>query len=74
MKVHLIRKESIEAFAKQNAQSRVGFEEWITKLKYADWQMPADIQITFPSTDLLGNGSSRAVFDIGGNKCVNRLN
>lgn len=68
MKVHLVRKETIEAFARQNAQSRVGFEEWGTKIKYADWQVPADIQVTFPSTDLLGNGSNRAVFDIGGNK------
>ncbi len=68
MKVHLIRKETIEAFAKQNAQSRSAFYEWCTKLKYADWEAPADMQVTFPSTDLLGKGSSRAVFDIGGNK------
>lgn len=68
MNVHLIRKETIEAFAKQNAQSRVSFEEWCTKLKYADWAIPEDMQATFPSTDLLGKGSSRAVFDIGGNK------
>lgn len=68
MKVHLIRKETIEAFAQQNTQSRVSFDEWLTKLKYADWEVPADMQITFPSTDLLGKGSSRAVFDIGGNK------
>ena len=68
MKVHLIRKETIETFAQQNAQSRVGFEEWTTKLKYADWEVPADMQVTFRSTDLLGNGSNRVVFDIGGNK------
>jgi mRNA interferase HigB len=68
MKVHLIRKETIVEFAKQNAQSRVSFTEWLTKIKYANWGKPADMQITFPSTDLLGKGSSRAVFDIGGNK------
>lgn len=68
MKVHLIRRETIEAFIRQNSQSRVSFGEWLTKLKYADWKIPADMQTTFPSTDLLGNGSSRAVFDIGGNK------
>jgi len=67
MKVHLIRKETIEDFARQNAQSRTSFAEWLTKIKYADWEKPADIQGAFPSTDLLGNGSSRAVFDIGGN-------
>lgn len=68
MKVHLIRRETIETFAAQNAQSRQSFKEWLTKLKYADWDIPEDMQVTFPSTDLLGNGSSRAIFDIGGNK------
>lgn len=68
MKVHLIRKETIEAFTGQNAQSRVSFGEWYAKLKYADWDSPADMQATFPTTDLLGRGTNRAVFDIGGNK------
>ena len=68
MKVHLIRRETIEVFAQNNAQSRVAFDEWLTKLKYVDWATPADMQISFPSTDLLGNGSNRVVFDIGGNK------
>ena len=68
MKVHLIRRETIEAFAKRNAQSRSAFDEWCIKLKYADWEVPANMQVTFPSTDLLGKGSNRAVFDIGGNK------
>lgn len=68
MKVHLIRKETIEAFVKQNAQSRMAFEEWNAKLKYADWETPVDMQATFRSTDILGKGSCRAVFDIGGNK------
>lgn len=67
MKVHLIRKETIEAYTKRNAQSRVPFNEWCGKLEYADWKVPADMQATFHSTDLLGNSSSRAVFDVGGN-------
>ena len=60
MRIHLIRKDTIEQFASENAQSRGPFEEWLTKLKYADWEST--------SVDLLGNGSNRAVFDIGGNK------
>ncbi len=67
MKVHLIRKETIEEFARRNAQSRTSLEEWLTKIKYADWEKPADIQATFRSTDLLGKSSGRAVFDIAGN-------
>ena len=34
----------------------------------ADWQEPEDMQSTFGSADLLGNGSSRVIFDISGNK------
>ena len=67
MKVHLIRKETIEEFSKQNAQSRASFSAWLTKIKFADWKEPVDIQNTFPYTDLLGNSSNRAIFDIGGN-------
>lgn len=67
MKVHLIRKETIETFARHNAQSRVSLEEWFTKVKNADWEKPADMQVTFPSADLLGNSSARIVFNIAGN-------
>jgi len=67
MRLHLIRKETIEDFAGHNAQSRTSFTEWLAKIKYADWVKPADIQMTFRSADLLGKGSNRVVFDIGGN-------
>lgn len=66
MKVHLIRKETIEEFAKKNAQSRTSVSEWLVKVKFADWNTPAEIQNTFGSADLLGNNSNRVVFDIGG--------
>ena len=67
MRVHLIRKQTIEEFAIRNAQSRASLEEWLTKVKNADWKTPADIQATFRSADLLGNSSNRVVFDIAGN-------
>jgi mRNA interferase HigB len=67
MKVHLIRKETIEDFARKNARSRPSFTDWLSKVKFADWNMPADIQDTFGSADLLGNDSGRVVFNIGGN-------
>ena len=68
MTIHLIRKDTIELFSIQNAQSRGALEEWMSKLKYADWDTSSDMKLTFPSVDLLANGSNRAVFDIGGNK------
>lgn len=67
MKVHLIRRETIEEFAIQNARSRISFEEWLSKLKYANWKKPTDIIATLGSADLLGKSSNRVVFDIAGN-------
>ncbi len=67
MKVRLIKRRSIEDFAAENAGSRSSFRIWLTLLKQADWQSPADITRTFGSADLLGNGSERVVFDIAGN-------
>ena len=67
MKVHLIRKDTIESYAVGNPGSRSPFAEWLTKLKYADWEKPTDIQATFGSADLFGKSSSRVVFNIGGN-------
>ena len=67
MRVHLIRKETIEEFARKNARSRSSLKDWLTKVKFADWNTPADIQNTFGTVDLLGNNSNRVVFDIGGN-------
>ena len=67
MKVHLIKKQTIEDFVKASVQSRSSFEDWLEKIKHADWQLPADMQATYGSADLLGNGSNRIVFNIGGN-------
>lgn len=67
MKVRLIRKETIESFVFENARSKNSFSAWLTAVKYADWNTPADMHETFGSADLLGNGCSRVVFDIGGN-------
>ena len=67
MKVHLVRKETVESYAAGNPRSRLPFEEWLAKLKYADWKKPTDMRSTFGTADLLGKSSSRVVFDIGGN-------
>jgi mRNA interferase HigB len=67
MKVHLIRKETIESYVEGKPSSRSSFEEWLTKLKHADWEKPTDIQSTFGTADLLGKSSNRIVFNIGGN-------
>jgi len=68
MKVHLIKKQSIESFVKDNSQSKVAFEIWLSILRYSDWNSPADIVQTFNTADILGKGTNRVVFNIGGNK------
>ena len=67
MRVHLIKEKTIRRFALKYPASKVPFEDWLGKVKYADWEIPEDIFCTFPSADLLGRGSNRVVFDIGGN-------
>jgi mRNA interferase HigB len=67
MKVHLIKRETIESYMIGQARGRPSFEDWLTKIKRADWRTPEDIQATFKSADLLGGGCNRTVFNIGGN-------
>ena len=68
MKVHLIKRLSIDQFVVQYATSKQAFESWLRIMKEADWDKPSDILNTFNSADLLGRGSDRVVFNINGNK------
>jgi len=68
MKIHLIKKQTIEDYIKENAQARASFEIWYSIIKDAEWNEPSDIITTFGSADILGSGSERSVFNIGGNK------
>ena len=67
MKVHLLKKQTIEGYAANNARSRSSLKLWLLATKAADWNNPEDILKAFSSADLLGNSFDRVVFDIGGN-------
>lgn len=67
MKVRLVKRKTIEDYVRKNARSRSSFRLWLTNLKFADWNVPDDMLATFGSADMLGDGSNRVVFDIGGN-------
>jgi len=67
MQVHLIRKETIETYIRLNARSGTALEDWLAKLSNADWEQPGDIKKTYGSADLLGKGSHKVIFDLGGN-------
>ncbi len=67
MKIHLIKKQTIEDYIKNNARSKASFEIWFSILKRAQWIEPNDIVSTFNSVDILGRSSNRVIFNIGGN-------
>jgi len=67
MKTHLIKRQSIEDYVNQNSNSRLKFEKWLSLVKNAEWSKPSDIRSTFRSADILGKGSERVVYNIGGN-------
>jgi mRNA-degrading endonuclease HigB of HigAB toxin-antitoxin module len=50
-----------------HAPGKSSFGNWVTTVKYADWDTPENIRQTFGSADLLGQKSSQVVFNIGGN-------
>jgi mRNA interferase HigB len=68
MKVHLIKEKTIRNYIRENASSKVSVEEWLSKIKLADWSLPGDLKNSFPTADLLGAGSNRVVFDLAGNR------
>ena len=68
MKVHLIKIQTIEDYIRKNSQSKVPFNIWLSVIKFVDWNEPNDIISTFKSADILGKGTERVVFNIGGNK------
>jgi mRNA interferase HigB len=69
VKVHLVKKQTMEDYARENARSRTTIRLWLQVLNGADWDTPKDILETFGATDLLGRGCNRSVFDLGGNNC-----
>ncbi len=66
MKVRLFLKETIEEFAENHANGKKHFANWLTVIKDVEWEEPNHITASL-SGNLLGNGSNRVVFDIGGN-------
>ena len=67
MRVHLIKEKTVADFVRKHAISRNAFFLWMEVIKIVDWNTPEDIQFTFNSADLLGNGTNRVVFNIAGN-------
>jgi mRNA interferase HigB len=67
MRIRLVKQHTITKYVFRNQNSKKYFDEWLVKLKYADWSNTNDIKLTYNSADILGKSSSRIVFNIGGN-------
>ena len=67
MRIHLVKKRSIDHFVENHRLSSSAFYNWIAQLKRIDCNNPQDIVESFNQADLLGEGSKRIVFNIGGN-------
>ena len=67
MRVHLIKKQTLEDFSDLHPRSKASLEDWTEKLKLANWEQPGDIKQTYNTADLLGKSSNRVIFDIAGN-------
>jgi mRNA interferase HigB len=68
MKVHIIKIKTVYDYMSEHKNSKDFFDIWRILITNADWNKPQDIIKTFGSADILGNGSDRVVFNIGGNR------
>ena len=68
MKVVLIARRTLDNYDSKNSQTRIALANWLKKVQNANWDTPHSIKHTFRSADLLGKGTERAVFNIGGNR------
>lgn len=72
MKIHLVKKRSVIEYIDSNPNSEKPFLNWLKVLDSARWNKPSDILFSFRTADILGKGTNRVVFDLGGNnfRCI----
>ena len=62
--MRIFTEKSINEYAKAHPQSKTALQDWVKKVRRADWTCLADIKETFNSVDYVGN--QRYVFNIKG--------
>ena len=67
MRIRLIKKQTIISYVASNRNSKIYFDNWLSMLKLANWSNSNDLKNTFKSADILGKGTNRVIFNIGGN-------
>ncbi len=66
--MRIISHKKLKDFYEQegNSSAKAPLELWYEIIEKSEWHNFADIKITFPATDFIGN--QHYVFNIGGNK------
>ena len=52
MRVHLIKKQTIHNYVDGHAPGKSSFENWVTTVKYVNWENPENIRQTFGSAHI----------------------
>jgi len=68
VKIHLIKERTVYDYIESKPESMAGFTNWLRVLNVSRWDEPNDILRSFVHADILGKGSNRVIFNIGGNK------
>ena len=63
--MRIFTEKTLKDYIEKHPASRTALQDWVEKVKRAEWHSFADIKATFNSVDAVGNG--RYVFDIKGN-------
>ncbi|MEX0719949.1 MAG: type II toxin-antitoxin system HigB family toxin [Balneolaceae bacterium] len=66
MRISFIKQSNLREKSKKLTGSEDSFDDFIKKLKVADWNHPNDIKNTFSNADIIGN--DRVIFDLRGNQ------
>lgn len=63
--MRIFTEKTITEYATAHPQSKTALQDWVRKVRKAEWTCLADIKETFNSVDYVGN--QRYVFNIKGN-------
>jgi len=68
VRIHLVKERTVFEYIDSNPDSASGLRNWLIILNGSNWNLPSDILKSSNSADIIGKGTNRVVFNIGGNK------
>lgn len=68
MRIHLIKERTVFEYIESRPEAKSGLKNWLRIINGSNWSKPSDILKSANSADIIGKGTNRVVFNIGGNK------